>query len=680
MKKLVFLVIILTAVASCNQQDNKTTKMNKGISQTMIDETIKSLVDKYGEQSAVPARKGITHASTLWRAEDGNEENFKQFCLDHFIADPAEKEIVFNKISKYFESLFGHFSQLSLELRENLDLDNGPLHNIDERFGAYSASAHFTDDFYANKIAFIIALNFPFYSLEEKNGLGKNWTDKDWAYARLGDVFVYRIPAVLQQKASEVTTSADIYISEYNIYMGKLIDNEGKQLFPEDMVLLSHWNLRDELKSNYANPENGLEKQKIIYEVMKRIIKQEIPEKVINSQEYTWDPYTNKSFKDGQEVSLSAEPDTRYQKILDNFHAMKEIDPYTPTLNTFIQRKFSGEMEIPQPEVERIFDEYLHSPVFKEMAQLVSKRLGRELKPFDIWYDGFKARASISAEKLDAITMKLYPDTKAFEDGMVPLLVKAGFTKEKATEIASYVTVDAARGSGHAWGAMMRSDKSHLRTRIGPDGMNYKGYNIAIHEFGHNVEQTISLHDVPYYTLSGVPNTGFTEALAFLFQARDLELLGIKNDDPKTEILKTLDICWHTFEIMGVSMVDMRMWKWMYDHPDATAIELKEETIRIATDVWNTYFAEPFGIKDEPILAVYSHMINSPLYLSNYSVGAMIEFQLGEYMKGKNFGREVERIWSQGRLTPQAWMQKAVGQDLSAKPLLEAAEKSLKNI
>ncbi|MCK7534347.1 MAG: hypothetical protein MZV63_26685 [Marinilabiliales bacterium] len=61
--------------------------------------------------------------------------------------------------------------------------------------------------------------------------------------------------------------------------------------------------------------------------------------------------------------------------------------------------------------------------------------------------------------------------------------------------------------------------------------MNYKGYNIAIHEFGHTVEQTISLHDVDHYLLRGVPNTAFTEALAFVFQKRDLELLGIKDEN-----------------------------------------------------------------------------------------------------------------------------------------------------
>ena len=42
---------------------------------------------------------------------------------------------------------------------------------------------------------------------------------------------------------------------------------------------------------------------------------------------------------------------------------------------------------------------------------------------------------------------------------------------------------------GAPHGAAMRSDNAHLRTRVPESGMTYKGFNIAIHELGHNVEQ-----------------------------------------------------------------------------------------------------------------------------------------------------------------------------------------------
>ena len=77
----------------------------------------------------------------------------------------------------------------------------------------------------------------------------------------------------------------------------------------------------------------------------------------------------------------------------------------------------------------------------------------------------------------------------------------------------------------------MRDAKTRLRTRVGPDGMDYKGYNIAIHELGHNVEQTFSLNGIDHWWLNGVPNTAFTEALAFgkeqgLDMDKVIDLLG----------------------------------------------------------------------------------------------------------------------------------------------------------
>jgi hypothetical protein len=124
----------------------------------------------------------------------------------------------------------------------------------------------------------------------------------------------------------------------------------------------------------------------------------------------------------------------------------------------------------------------------------------------------------------------------ALKKDLPRIMMDLGFTKEKAVEVSSRIEVDPSRGAGHAMGAQMKSDNAHLRTRIGKGGMDYKGYNIAVHEFGHNVEQTITLQDVDYYMLNGVPNTAFTEAWAFIFQSRDLELLGIKDDNPDKKI------------------------------------------------------------------------------------------------------------------------------------------------
>jgi len=226
----------------------------------------------------------------------------------------------------------------------------------------------------------------------------------------------------------------------------------------------------------------------------------------------------------------------------------------------------------------------------------------------------------------------------------------------------------------------MKGERAHLRTRIGEGGMDYKGFNVAMHELGHCVEQTLTLYDIDYYLLNGVPNTAFTEALAFVFQKRDLDILGIKDNQPNKYDLMALDIFWSNYEIMGVSLVDMNVWKWLYENPDATKQQLKEAVIRISKEVWNKYYAEVFGSKDQPILAIYSHMIDYPLYLSAYPIGHLIDFQLEKQIEGKNFGDEIIRIYSKGRILPQQWMKEAVGEELSNKPLLESVNKALDKI
>jgi hypothetical protein len=180
--------------------------------------------------------------------------------------------------------------------------------------------------------------------------------------------------------------------------------------------------------------------------------------------------------------------------------------------------------------------------------------------------------------------------------------------------------------------------------------------------------------------LNGVPTTAFTEAVAFLFQKRDLELLGMKNDDPNKEHLMALDNFWGSYEIMGVSLVDMKVWKWMYENPDATPAQLKAAVIAAAKEVWNLYYAPVFGSQDEPILAIYSHMIDNPLYLSSYPVGHLIDFQIEQQITGKSFPDEINRMYTKGRLTPEVWMKEAVGKPLAIEPLLKATEEALGKI
>ena len=673
----VVLVAMLLSCTSCSRKN--TTASMSNIDSVTVEATLQAIAKAHPGTDLARAERSIPQLAALWTADDGTPEQFQSFCLEHFVADTAALWRMAQTLQANLESLWGCFNKISVDLKLPLHVSGPEPTALDEMFGGFDPSAHFDDDMFQQKIAFVVVLNFPFYTLDEKNSMGAQWSRRQWAYARLGDLFTSRVPASANQQLANQLAAADNYISNYNIMMGQLLDDKGNRLFP-DMALITHWGLRDELKTHYNEGDSGLAKQRMIYQVMRRIIDQSIPQCVINNAQYSWNPYSN-TLVDAQgqkQDNPDREPDTRYRYFLDNFHAMQQVDRFNPRYPTAIARAFDQDMEVSYDEIEQLFTSFLSAPEVGEVAHFIEQRLGRKLEPFDIWYDGFKSRSTINEDELTAKTQRLYPDREAFATkGMPSILRQLGFSAEKTAFICSHVTVDPSRGAGHAWESNMRSDNARLRTRIGQNGMDYKGYNIAVHEFGHNVEQTVTLHDVDNYIMKGVPNTAFTEALAFVFQSRDLQLLGYKDSNPDKEAMETLDIFWGCYEIMGVSLVDMYSWRWLYDHPDATVQQLKEQVIAIAQQVWNKYFAPYLGEENSTILAIYSHMIDSPLYLPNYPYGHIIQFQLEQQLRGKNIADEIMRIYPAGRLTPQHWMRHAVGSEVSTKPLLTAAAQAL---
>ncbi len=635
------------------------------------------LVRKFGEENRDRLETGVKQVCDFWRAEDGDLATLKQFCLDNFISDQAELLKAFEHIEKTFETMSGVLVELNRDLRWYMDVPTGPILPIDYLLANFNLGSHVEDDLYATKIAFFVLLNYKVYTLEEILAEGAEWDRQKWAEVRLAQKFTSRVPAQYNQKRYEAYTAADNYITNYNIYMHNLLTEDEQRLFPEGLKLIAHWGLRDELKSQYQLSD-GFPRQKLIYEVMLKIINQEIPKIVIDNPAVDWN--VAKNTVSGVSSDNSPEPDTRYARWLGVFQGERACDPYYLISRSQIDRRFNEDREIPEDIVRQLFVDVLTAPELKQTARLISKRLGRELEPFDIWYNQFQAKSRYTEAELDKITQVKFPTAESFKMQLPEILMKLGFDRSTANFLQTKIDVDPARGSGHAMGAARRSDNAHLRTRVTENGMDYKGYNIALHELGHCVEQVFSLNKVDHTLLQGVPNTAFTEAFAFVFQKRDLDVLGLSEKDPQSEHLAALNDLWQTAEIAAVALVDMDAWHWLYEHPEATPKEFKQAVIDIAKRVWNEYYYPVIGKKDSEILAIYSHMIDSGLYLPDYPLGHLISFQIEQYIKGKNLAREMERMCVQGRISPIYWMEGAVGAKLSAEPMISAAYEALKII
>lgn len=643
------------------------------------------LIERHGEAQRERVERGVRQVRALWRREDGD---LTAFALANFLSDQAELDLAFQRFEATLEQVDGHFLEMTRALRQPTDLEGPVQRQLDPRLAAWDPAAHLVEDLFANQIAFVALLNFPLTTVEERARAGASWSRRTWAEARLTGRFARRVPSRVQQELAAATAAADLYIAEYNLWMHHVVTPTGERPFPKGKRLISHWNLRDELKARYADPQ-GLEKQRLLVKVMERIVTQSIPAAVIDNPHVDWEPFSNtvtatpaaalEADAPARTVATDGkpEPDVRYRRWLANFEAQRKVDPFSPTAPTAIARAFET-AELPEARVKALFEEVLTSPLVPLVAKEMERRLGRRLEPADLWYNGFLPRGSVPEAELDATTRQRYPTARAFSKDLGRILEGLGFSSERAAYLSQRIEVDAARGAGHAMQAARRGDVPHLRTRVEKEGMDYKGYNIAVHELGHNVEQVFSLYDVDHTLLAGVPNTAFTEAVAFVFQAKDLELLGLSKPDAEQERLKVLHDFWMTWEIAGVALVDIAVWHWLYEHPKATPKELRQATVAIAQERWNRSYAPVLGGRGTPLLGVYSHMVSYPLYLFNYPLGHLIAFQIEEQIeKSGRIGPEIERMTTLGAVSPDLWMTSATGQPVGAGPLLRATARAL---
>ncbi|MGE0406935.1 MAG: class I SAM-dependent methyltransferase, partial [Candidatus Korobacteraceae bacterium] len=268
------------------------------------------LTAKHTEAHSARIQRGMRQVAQFWRTSDGNQATFEDFVRSNFAADSATLDQVFLRWESNLEQLDGHMLEITREFREQTDLDRGPILPVDEVFAAYDPSAHVLEDFFGNRLAFTVLLNFPITVLEERLSAGERWTRREWAETKLAERFSKRVPAQAQLAVARASARAEQYIAEYNIWMHHVLAEDGRRLFPSGMRLLSHWNLRDQIKADYAIYEQGGEaardaqaRQRVIQRVMDRIVTQTIPRSVVDNPQVDWNPFTN-------EVRLAAVKDS----------------------------------------------------------------------------------------------------------------------------------------------------------------------------------------------------------------------------------------------------------------------------------------------------------------------------------------------------------------------------------
>ncbi len=622
------------------------------------------------------ALAGVARVANRWQESDGDGETFKSFCIEHFITDEADRTRLLDRYESALGSIGGHLYEIGRHLRRWTDLRGDEMPEVDNLMAMFDPCPDLSDQFYKQKIAFIALLNFDRPDLSTMLDQGDSWSTDKWAEVRAGWAFGPRIPAEVNDRARKLEHDADMFVSEFHVPVGCMIDDEGKSWFEKDRKLIAHWLIREEIKAGYTE-DNGINKQRALSWVMGRHIDGTLPKSVMNSTcEGKWDP--RKNTIDGIEQTDILGP-IRYEQLLSQRSVANDYDIYFEEHPTAIARKFDLEREIPEKSVEALMIELLEAPVRKDIAKLLSKQLGRPLESFDIYLEDISE--SGSAAELDEKVTAKFKDELVFQDKLPEVLRDLGYSDEDAEFLGTRVNVEIARGAGHAMRPGIPEYHAWLRTNRLDDRLGWDGFDTAMHELGHNLEQLISTHFVPRPLLRNVPNTACTEAFAFLYQNKAREVVGIQEDDEtKAFAVASIEGLLSACQIAGPSLVELYTWRWLYENPETTPEVLRDKMISIADDVWNKYFKDQFGEDPYHILAAYQHMIGYPLYLADYTIGHVISHQIKSHMRGKDLAAETKRICSIGRLTPDLWMKRAVGNGISAKQLIDDAKIGLTQI
>jgi len=137
MKKYIMLLLIIAVGCSPQKKGEKSRSAMQAIDDATITTLMGSITADMPGADTRLLEKGIRHAASLWRQEDGTAAEFSDFVKNNYIADQAKRKQVFLKISNFLESLSGNFNEIVIDLRKNLDEATGEIDDVDRMFGTY---------------------------------------------------------------------------------------------------------------------------------------------------------------------------------------------------------------------------------------------------------------------------------------------------------------------------------------------------------------------------------------------------------------------------------------------------------------------------------------------------------------------------------------------------------------
>lgn len=639
---------------------------------------ISALIAMHGEPHRARIERGVRQCARRWTAADGDQQAFEAFCRASFIADPAKLPALLDRLEAAMEWIGGHLYEMRRNLRRWSDIAGEEFPGVDDMLATFDPAPDLSEQLYRQRLAFVALLNLDRADLRTMLSHGAAWSTDDWAAVRIAQQFGARIPSSLNDRARDVAHRCSRWVSGFHIPVGRLVDSTGSRWYGAERALLTHWLVREEIKAQ-GTMADGLPRQRALAHVLARAIDGSIPDDVMERRSASdWDAARNTLggtpvAGDGSRHGEGVMGPVRYERWIEQFRLAQEFDAHHPDHPTAIARKFELAREMPESDVERLLTDLLDSPAREALSGWLAKRLGRPLEAFDIYFEDVGDDTDAGA--LNAAVRAKFPDEGAFERALPHVLRGLGFSAKDADDLGSRIRVEIARGSGHAMRPALPQFDAWLRTSRLAGELGWDGFDTAMHELGHNLEQLCSTLRVARPALRNVPNTACTEAFAFLYQSLGRRVLGIEppGGTARAHAADAVATMLATCQIAGPSLLELHIWRWLYAHPAADAASLRAEVLATADRLWARHYERHYGPDPYRLLAAYQHMIGHPLYLADYAIGHVMSHQIRDYIKGRDIAQETIRITSIGRLTPDLWMRRATGAPLTAEPLARDA-------
>ena len=542
---------------------------------------IEQLVESHGAgQAGEDPPRGDPGRRALAPRGRRSGQSLRGSARNSSLRTPGELDRVFRRIQLVMEQIDGHLHEVRREILLPLDLDTGPVAGRGppvQRRGPRRARRRGPVH---SKVAFLALLNFPVHTLAERLEMGPHWDRETWARSRMMDRFADR------------DSRGRLARDHAGLHRGRPVHRRlqhphGPARDPRGRAAVSRRAAPD-------HPLGAARRVEIAVRRGGRAGAAAHDRARDGAHRAPGDPagrdrQRRPALVAGEQRGLAARRRARdaaraHRRRARAGHALRQPARPVPRrargrpLHARPPRPTSTagstiDRQIPESEVEALLASVLASEEFQRPAELIRSRLGRPLEPFDIWYDGFKARSDsprggAGPPRLRALPRRRRRSRTTCRGSSTRL----GFTSDKAAWLAERIVVDPVPGRRARHG---RRAPARTRPTCAPASPRAVWTTRATTSPFTSWDTTSSRSSRSTGSTTGgstaCPTPRFTEALAFVFQDRDLELLGLDPPGEARRQLEALDTLWSTAEIGGVSLVDMGVWRWMYDHPEADA-------------------------------------------------------------------------------------------------------------